>query len=90
MNVDACVKLSMIALMALGIIAVFANRWRVKNKDWNYVGFSIRSIQFLAVTFVIPTIVILALSGQLDKPTLGTLLGTVVGYVLSGLGDASS
>ena len=83
----ALIKLSMVGLMVLGIVSVFINRWMVRNEAGRHVGFSIRSIQFLGASFVFPVIVLLALSDQMDKATVGTLIGTVVGYILSGLSE---
>jgi hypothetical protein len=46
----------------------------------------IRTIQFMAIAFIFPVIIILALEGVLSAETIGTLIGTVIGYVLSGIG----
>jgi hypothetical protein len=43
-------------------------------------------IQFVAVTFVLPLLVALGIMNVLGRETIGTLLGVVVGYVLSGFG----
>jgi len=43
-------------------------------------------IQFLAVTFVLPLLITLGIMNILGRETIGTLLGVVVGYVLSGFG----
>ena len=40
-------------------------------------------IQFIAVTFVLPLLVALGITNVLGRETIGTLLGVVVGYVLS-------
>ncbi len=45
-----------------------------------------KMIQFLAVTFVLPLLVTLGIMNILGRETIGTLLGVVVGYVLSGFG----
>ncbi len=45
-----------------------------------------KMIQFLAVTFVLPLLVALGVMNTLGRETIGTLLGVVVGYVLSGFG----
>jgi len=45
-----------------------------------------KMIQFLAVTFVLPLLIILGIMNTLGRETIGTLLGVVVGYVLSGFG----
>lgn len=43
-----------------------------------------KAIQFLAIVFVLPLILILGVMNVLGRETLGTIIGTVVGYVLSG------
>jgi len=45
-----------------------------------------KMIQFLAVTFVLPLLVTLGIMNTLGRETIGTLLGVIVGYVLSGFG----
>jgi len=45
-----------------------------------------KTIQFLAIVFVVPALVVLGISNVLGKETIGTLLGTIVGYVLTGMG----
>ena len=54
-----------------------------------YTGKSItvRAIQLVAVTMLIPTILLLSLEGVLDKTSVGTLIGAFAGYILSGLSD---
>jgi hypothetical protein len=44
----------------------------------------IRAIQFLAVVFMLPLLIILGINNILGRETIGTLLGVVLGYVLSG------
>lgn len=46
----------------------------------------IKAIQFLALVFVLPLLLILGVYNVLGRETIGTLLGVVVGYVLSGFG----
>ncbi len=43
-------------------------------------------IQFLTIAFMLPLLLILGITNSLGKDTIGTLLGVVVGYVLSGFG----
>lgn len=52
-----------------------------KNK-----GIGVRVIQFLAVGFLIPAVVILALEARLSTDSTAGILGAIVGYVLSGIG----
>ena len=49
-------------------------------------GFGVRVIQMATVLLVMPMILILALEGVLENQTTATLIGTIVGYVLSGIG----
>lgn len=45
---------------------------------------NIRLIQFLTIAFVLPLMLVLGIMNTLGRETIGTLLGVVVGYVLSG------
>ena len=69
-----------VIVMAIGIIGIFINRWCLER------SIGVRIIQFLSVTLVVPVVFILALEGILASETVGTLLGAVVGYTLSGIG----
>ena len=46
----------------------------------------VKSIQFLSIVFIIPLLLILGIYNVLGRETIGTLLGVIVGYVLTGLG----
>jgi hypothetical protein len=50
-------------------------------------GIGSRMIQLIALLLLIPLIVILAVEGTLSKEVTGTLLGSIVGYALSGIGS---
>jgi hypothetical protein len=50
-------------------------------------GIGARTIQFLAVAMLIPTILILAIEKIIEAATVGTLIGALTGYLLSGVGD---
>ena len=45
-----------------------------------------KTIQFLAIVFIIPLMLVLGVMNVLGRETIGTILGVVVGYVLSGFG----
>jgi hypothetical protein len=45
-----------------------------------------KAIQFVAIIFILPLLLILGLMNALGRDTIGTLLGVIVGYVLSGFG----
>ena len=67
-------------IMIGGLAGVFFER--IKHSR----GIGVRVIQFLAVLFVVPAIIILALEGILSEETTATLFGTIIGYILSGIG----
>ncbi|MEW6437231.1 MAG: hypothetical protein AB1508_08675 [Pseudomonadota bacterium] len=46
------------------------------------------AVQFIAVVFLLPIILILALEKVLDGMTVGTLIGAFTGYLLAGARDA--
>ncbi len=46
----------------------------------------VKTIQFLAVVFVLPLMLVLGIFNVLGRETIGTLLGVIVGYVLSNFG----
>ena len=43
-----------------------------------------KTIQFVAVIFFFPVLIVLGINNILGRETIGTLLGVLVGYVLSG------
>ena len=45
---------------------------------------SVRTLQFLAISIVVPAILILSLEQSLGKESTSALLGAIVGYVLAG------
>jgi len=45
---------------------------------------SVRTLQFLAIAIVVPTILILSLERSIGNESTAALLGTIVGYVLAG------
>ena len=46
---------------------------------------SFRTIQFLAIAFVVPAVLILSMEGKLGNEATATLIGTIAGYALSGI-----
>jgi hypothetical protein len=73
-----CVLLMIAAPIILIYWAKFAKR--------PYLGTGV--IYFLAISEIIPAIVILGLQQVLDKASAGTLLAGVAGYVLGGMSDS--
>jgi hypothetical protein len=81
-TVKSIVELVAVAMWPVGIGAIFWQRW-VSGKG----GIGARIIQLAAVIMLFPAIIILGLEKILDGASLGTLIGGVVGYVLSGVGE---
>ena len=77
-------EIGLVAVMTISVIGFFINRTQLKR------GLGIRQIQFLAVALLLPMTVILALENVLMPETVGTLLGAVAGYVLSGIAKEDS
>lgn len=50
-------------------------------------GIGARAIQFIATIFLLPIILILALEKLLDSQVVGTLIGGLMGYLLSGIAN---
>ncbi len=78
------IEIAMLAPMGAGLVGVFINRIHLRK------GIGIRVIQFLAVLFVLPIAVILGLEGKLGSDATATILGAVLGYVLSPIGKEES
>lgn len=76
----AWIELAAAVIMIGGLGGLLYDRYKHQK------GIGVRAIQFLAVMFVIPAILILALERVLSSESTATLLGTIVGYVLSGIG----
>ena len=49
---------------------------------------SFRTIQFLAIAFVVPAILIMSLERTIGNEATAALIGTIVGYALSGIGKS--
>jgi len=67
-------------IMICGLAGILYDRIKYKK------GIGVRVIQFLAVVFVVPAILILALEGILSTESTAALLGAIIGYILSGIG----
>jgi hypothetical protein len=90
MEVKGVIELIAVAAMVLVPGAVILNRicaiiCRVRPR-----GIGARVIQFTAVGMIIPLILITALEDKLSKEALGTIIGALTGYLLSGIGNYDS
>lgn len=74
------ISLIAVLIMAGGLAGIF--HLVVKQN----MSLGIKAIQFLAIVFVLPLLIVLGIHNVLGRETIGTLLGVIVGYVLSGSG----
>lgn len=81
MGITEIIELMAAISMIIALIGVLHNR--IKRDK----GFGVRIIQFLAVSLLAPLVLILALEDKLSGETAATIIGTIVGYVLSGIGQ---
>ncbi len=84
MDTKSTIELILAGIMVLGIVALFVNRYQLKK------GIGARIIQFAGVILVVPLIGILALEGVLEAQTTGTVIGALLGYLLSGISNFDS
>lgn len=81
MDTKSTIELILVGGVAAAPIILLAERLIADR------GMGARVIQFLAVAMLIPTILILSLEKILEPSTIGTLIGALTGYLLSGIGD---
>ena len=80
LNIKHVIEAVSLLIMVVGVAGIFIER------IWRNRGIGVRVIQFLTVILVVPTILILSLEDVLNTQTTATLLGAVMGYILSGIG----
>ncbi len=67
--------------MPIAICVILYHRVKLK------MGLGVRSLQFLAVAVVPPLILILALEAILKKGAIAAVIGALIGYLLSNIGE---
>jgi hypothetical protein len=72
---------ALIGVMVIGIVGTLYHRIRLQF------GIGERAIQLVGLCLIIPAILILSLESKIQGETLGTILGAIVGYALSGIGS---
>ena len=80
-SVKEIIELVAAAMFPIGFIGFMWHRIATKR------AIGARAIQFIAVIFLLPTIVVLAMEKILDGQTLGALIGGLTGYLLSGISN---
>ena len=75
---------ALVLFMLIGLVLVLYERIKSGKGPWK------GTVQTLAVILVFPTILVLALEGKVEKDATATLLGALIGYVLSGMGKETT
>lgn len=70
----------LILVMLVGVVGTLYHRIHGEY------GIGDRAIQFVGICLMIPTVLILGLEDKLSKENMGTIIGAIIGYVLSGIG----
>jgi hypothetical protein len=90
------IEYPLIVLAVLGPLLVMTLRFVVKKEETKTdggivtvvkrpLGIGVREIQLIALLILVPAIAILSFECKLSGEGTGTLLGAIVGYVLSGI-----
>lgn len=72
---------ALIGVMVIGIIGTLYHRIKMEF------GIGDRAIQLVGLCLIIPAVLILSLESKIQGETLGTILGAIIGYALSGIGN---
>lgn len=99
-NTQSVIEIIMALIMLLSIIAIFYRSLRNSKAQTTKIvnnttitttgkvgGIGARIIQFACVTLIIPAIIILGIEKILQGETIATLIGGLIGYVLSGISN---
>jgi FtsH-binding integral membrane protein len=74
------VDVGLVGVMAIGILGTLYHRVKLQY------GIGDRSIQFVGLCLVVPTVLMLGSEDKISKENMGTILGAIIGYTLSGIG----
>ena len=69
------------AVIPVAVVGVVVERIIIKR------GPGVRTIQFIGISVISPLVLILALEGLLEKSAIAALLGALVGYLFSNIGQ---
>jgi hypothetical protein len=76
----AIVEAAMLVIAIVGTIGGIWNRIKLQK------GIGIRFIQYLGLTVLVPTIVVLSIEDRISQEMTGAIAAAAVGGVLAGLG----
>jgi heme/copper-type cytochrome/quinol oxidase subunit 4 len=75
--------LKLVAVIGCLVAMIYGARGVFLHLKEKSQGFAPNSLQALAIVFLLPIVVIVALVASIESQALAALLGTVAGYVLS-------
>ncbi len=81
MDPRSWIEIGVAITIPLGVALVMLQR------IWSNKSLTARSIQFVAVVMLVPAIIVLAMEKVLEGATVGTLIGGLTGYLLSGISN---
>lgn len=81
MTASEYIQLIAMGTMFVAVLLLFVERMKSGR------GLGARTIQLTSVFLIVPMIFVLALEKVLSSETTATLIGALIGYVLSGIGD---
>jgi hypothetical protein len=83
LNLAASAILKLVAVIGCLVAMIYGARGVFLPLKEKNQGFAPNSLQALAIVFLLPIVVIVALAASIESQALAALLGTVAGYVLS-------
>jgi len=85
---NAWLEVPLVVIMMFGTAYTLYKRLNMKKADGNPMGLGRRVHEMVALLMLVPIIGVLAVEDILPKEVVGTLLGTIIGYTLSGISDS--
>lgn len=85
MNYKELIEIILAATMAIVPIGFLLHRTFSKKQSGDNFGIGVRSIQFISVGMLLPAVVLLSFEKLIDGCTVAALVGSLVGYLFSGI-----
>ena len=78
-------EIPLLSFMFVTTLYTLYKRFNLKKADGSPFGLGQRAISLVALLVIVPSLLVLSIENILPKDALVSLLGTIVGYTLSGL-----
>lgn len=86
MTAKTWVEAAFALVMIVGpLLIIWSRIWPRHDNDDSPRGLGMRVAQVIGLFLIIPAVAILSLECRLSNETVGTLLGTIIGFTLSGI-----